>query len=410
MQKTSEPQDPWYAQREKLIGLGEHSVRKTYYPELQQKLDELERFRALLDQSNDCIFLIQASDFTFIDVNESACRQLSYPREEIIAHPISTFLSDEAVERIATLVSAGPAQGWDRDTIVTRLCSSSGLQFPVEITIRLVTFNKALYGVAVARDITERNRAEKVLLENSRMLREMELARQIQLSLLPTAPPDVPGVKFGGCCVPAAHVGGDYYDYYRRDNGVVDLVVADVSGHSIGAALMTAEVRSVLHAEVHSFGSAGAILGALNDILYDDLNQAGLYLTLFYVKYDTQTRILTYANAGHVPPLLSRGNEAACRELDAEGLLIGVRKGVAFEEGEIQLQTGDLLILYTDGVTEAQNESGDMFGRGRLCDIMHAMQQEPPRAIIDAVLREVAAFTGSTVQEDDVTMVVMTVE
>lgn len=410
MQKYPDQQEPWYALREKLIGLGEHSVRKTYYPELQQKLDELERFRALLDQSNDCIFLFQASDFTFIDVNESACRQLSCPREEIIAHPIAKFFTDEAVERIAGMVTAGPPQGWDRDTIVTQLSSCSGVEFPVEITIRLVTFNRELYGVAVARDITERNRAEKALLENSRMLREMELARQIQLSLLPTIPPELPGVRFGGRCVPAAHVGGDYYDYYRRDNGVVDLVIADVSGHSIGAALMTAEVRSVLHAEVHSFDSSGAILAALNDILYDDLNQAGLYLTLFYIKYDTATRMLTYANAGHVPPLLSRRHEAACRELDAEGLLLGVRKKVTFEEGEIQLQEGDLLLLYTDGVTEAQNEAGDMFGRTRLCDILHTMHDEPPRAIIDAVLREVALFTGFAAQEDDVTMVVMKVE
>jgi phosphoserine phosphatase RsbU/P len=263
--------------------------------------------------------------------------------------------------------------------------------------------------VAVARDITERKRAEAVLLENSRMLREMELARQIQLSLLPTGPPLLPGVRLAGCCVPAAHVGGDYYDYFRRENGMVDMVVADVSGHSIGAALMTSEVRSVLRANVHLFDSSGAILAALNDILYEDLNRAGLLITSFYLKYDVATRTLTYSNAGHVPPLLLSGSRGECLDLDAEGLILGIRKGVAFEEKRLVLEAGDLLLLYTDGISEAQDASGEMFGRDRLSGILKARREEEPDEIIDAVLREVTAFAGGQNLEDDVTMIVMKV-
>jgi sigma-B regulation protein RsbU (phosphoserine phosphatase) len=407
MKKPSD--SSWEAEREKIIGLGERSLRKTYYPELQQKLDELERFRSLLDESNDCIFLIQAASLTFVDVNESACRQLFAKRDEFLDQPLARFLPEETVARIADLVVTGPSQGWDRDTITTYLQKGGGERLPVEITIRVVSFNRNLYGVAVARDITERQRAEAALLENSRMRRDMELARQIQLSLLPTGPPELAGVLLAGCCVPATDVGGDYYDYYRRADDVVDLVVADVSGHSIGAALMTAEARSVLRAEVHSFASTGAILAALNEILYEDLNQAGLFITIFYVKYDISSRTLTYSNAGHVPPILSRPSEAACRELDAEGLILGVKEEVAFEEKQFQLEVDDLLLLYTDGITEAQDPDGEMFGRSRLCEILHASQGESPQAIIDIVLREVAAFTGTTTLEDDATMVVLKV-
>ncbi|ACM18635.1 sensor phosphatase, sensory_box and SpoIIE domain-containing [Geotalea daltonii FRC-32] len=409
MTKPSDAGEDWDAQREKIIGLGERSLRKTYYPELQQKLDELERFRSLLDESNDCIFLFQVPSFAFVDVNESACRQLDCPREKFLSLSLENLVPVEDLLRIRQLATAAITDGRDKGTIMTQLNKCSGGEFPAEITIRIVNLNKACYGVAVARDITERLQAQKVLLENSRMLRDMELARQIQLSLLPGAPPRVPGVRLAGCCVPATHVGGDYYDYYIREKGTLDLVVADVSGHSIGAALMTAEARSVLRAQFHSSPSAGKLLAYLNDVLYDDLNRAGLFITLFYVKYDPESRMLAYANAGHVSPLLLRPPEVSCRKLDAEGLIIGVREDETYEEKELQMQPGDLLVLYTDGITEAQNSAGEMFGFSRLCSIVSAISSNPPEDVVSIVLEQLAGFTGTTALEDDVTMIVMKV-
>ncbi|WP_298437910.1 SpoIIE family protein phosphatase [Geobacter sp.] len=410
MKKPSDPTESWDAEREKIIGLGERSLRKTYYPELQQKLDELERFRSLLDQSNDCIFLLGIPSLAFVDVNESACRQLGCTRQELLDGALGKIVPAEALERIRELVAVGPGEGRDRDTIVTDLYRCSGEGFPVEITIRLVRFQGDLYGVAVARDITERKRAEEALLENSRLLREMELARQIQLSLLPGAPPELAGVQISGCCLPATHVGGDYFDYYRREDGVVDMVVADVSGHSFGAALMMAEARSVLRAQVHAFTGTGDILTSLNDVLHEDLSQAELFITMFYVKYDAATRILNYSNAGHVTPLISRRSaRESCCELDADGLILGISKGLSFEEKQLRLEEGDVLILYTDGITEAESGTGEQFGLARLCSIMGAHNSESPGKIIDAVLREVSAFTGGAPQKDDMTMIVMKV-
>ncbi len=409
MKKPSEEEENWESRREKIIGLGDRSLRKTYYPELQEKLDELERFRALLDQSNDCIFLLHVPSCSFVDVNESACRQLGCSRQEILSLPWDRFFPEDAVARARKLLAAGVEQGWDRDTITTRMLRCSGGELPVEVTIRLVTFHKELYGVAVARDITERQRAEEVLLENSRMLRDMELARQIQSSLLPALPPKLPDTELAGCCVPAAHIGGDYYDYFRREDGTVDMVIADVSGHSIGAALLMVEARSVLCAQVQSFTSTGEILASLNQVLYEDLNQAGLFITLFYVKYDPVTRTLTYSNAGHVLPLVAHATGTSCDQLDAEGLILGVRKEVHFEEKQLQLQKGDILLLYTDGVTEAQNAAGELFGSGRLCTILQRNRALGPREIIDTVLREVSAFAGTSTLPDDVAMIVLKV-
>lgn len=409
MKNHSDSPDPLDDLQKKLAGFGEFSLRKTYYPELQQKLDELERFKALLDQSNDCIFLIHFPDRALVDVNESACRQLGCSRGEILSFPLDKFVPKEALFRIRELETVGLEQGLDQDIITTQLNKCSDGWLPVEITIRLVTFNKELYGVAVARDITERKKAEKVLLDNSRMLRDMELARQIQLSLLPAAPPELSGAVVARCCVPATHVGGDYYDYYRREDGMVDLVIADVSGHSIGAALMMVEFRSVLRSSAHSFSSTGEMLAFLNDQLYEDLNQSGLFITMFFIKYDPLTRTLAYSNAGHVLPLLVSMDGGHCRYLDAEGLILGVKKGVEFEEKQIRMHAGDMLVLHTDGIIESENSAGEQFGNDRLCAIIQARRSEPPQVIIDAVLHKVSIFRGATPQEDDVTMIVMKV-
>lgn len=246
--------------------------------------------------------------------------------------------------------------------------------------------------------------------EYSRMLRDMELARQIQLSLLPASPPELAGVMLAGCCVPAAHVGGDYYDYYRREDGLVDMVIADVSGHSIGAALMMVEFRSILRSSVQSFSSTGDMLVFLNDLLYEDLNQSGLFITLFFIKYDPLSRTLSYSNAGHTLPLLvPMDDRGDCRELDSEGLILGIKKGVEFEEKKVRMQAGDLLVLYTDGIIEAEGSAGEMFGIDRLRAIIQARRSEPPQAIIDAVFKEVSIFRGAKLQEDDETMIVMKV-
>lgn len=409
MNGPSDGSRSWQQEREKIIGLGERSLRKTYYPELQQKLDELERFRALIDQSNDCIFLIQLLSNRFIDVNESACRELAMTRHELLTISWDRIFPDEAVSRSMESLANGLEQGWDRDIIATRMRRKSGEELPVEINIRVVTFQKELYGVAVVRDITERRRAEKVLLENSRMLRDMELAKQIQLSLLPTAPPEIPGVTLAGYCLPATHVGGDYYHFFQRDH-LVDLAVADVSGHSIGAALMTAEARAVLRAQLATGSSAGQILTAMNEILNDDLGRSELFITIFCASYDTESRTLTYANAGHSPPLLYRQGGNACHWLDADGLILGIRDNVIYEERQLQMESGDLLLLYTDGITEADDGSGQLFGNERLCKILHSCHKESPQTIIDAILLKVAAFAGTIPLEDDVTMVVMKVE
>jgi sigma-B regulation protein RsbU (phosphoserine phosphatase) len=255
----------------------------------------------------------------------------------------------------------------------------------------------------------ERQEKERALLENAKVAKEMEIARQIQLSLLPAVPPELIRVKFAARCVSATQVGGDYYDFFRRGDEMVDIIIADVSGHSVGAAFIMVEARSFLRAKVHSTGSAGKMLATLNELLYEDLTKSELFITMFYAKYNAERQLLTYANAGHNRPFLYRPKEGRCSELDAEGLILGVKREVTFEELSIQMQRGDLLLLYTDGIIEARNESGDYFGSDRLCSIIGKVHNKEPEQVVETILMEVKEFSGSQAAEDDISLVVMKV-
>jgi sigma-B regulation protein RsbU (phosphoserine phosphatase) len=243
---------------------------------------------------------------------------------------------------------------------------------------------------------------------------EMEIARQIQLSLLPSAPLQVNGAQMAGYCLPAVHVGGDYFDYFATENAV-DIVIADVSGHSVGAALIMAETRSTLKMETHWMmkgqseltNGADKTLALLNDLLFEDLNRADFFISMFYLTYRADTREIAYANAGHNCPLLLRRGARECVELDADGLILGIRKGVGFEEKKLVLSEGDMLLLYTDGVTEARNERGEFFGVPRLCELFVAHAGASPQDLIQIVVAELGRFCRSRSFDDDISLVVL---
>jgi serine phosphatase RsbU (regulator of sigma subunit)/Na+/proline symporter len=240
--------------------------------------------------------------------------------------------------------------------------------------------------------------------------REMQIARAIQLGLLPSRVPEIPGVAMAGTCLPAREVGGDYYDFLPTGVQSVDLVIADVSGHNVGAALIMTEVRTFLRAQAQQLPGAGAAIRALDEFLYEDLGRAELFVTMAYFRYDAATRLLSFACAGHPPPLILRAGPKSCEYIDAEGLILGVKRNVVFEEKQVLLKPGDILLLYTDGITEAENAEGEFFGEGRLCSLMQELHQLSPAELIEELLYQVRLFAGGKSFSDDVTLVAMRVE
>jgi sigma-B regulation protein RsbU (phosphoserine phosphatase) len=348
----------------------------------------------------------QAQGNSNIYVNPALSRITGYSREELLRQNMRLLQGPDtdpaAVEQIRQAINTGRSC-----EVVLKNYRKGGAPFWNELLISPVVDDrgKLTHYIGIQTDVTERRRAEE-----SR--HELEIAKHIQLSLLPAAPLSLPSAELAGVCVPASHVGGDYFDFFHT-SGAVDVVIADVSGHSVGAALIMAEVRSTLRASTRKVAGApvgpAQVLHVLNELLYDDLTGVELFITMFYLEYLSDTRTLKYANAGHNLALLLRLGDATCTPLDAEGLVLGVRREVDFEERSIELAAGDRLLLYTDGVTDAQNPEGEYFDVARLCALFSAYRTLPPEALIEQLLAEVRAFSGHTPLRDDISMVTLQV-
>lgn len=240
--------------------------------------------------------------------------------------------------------------------------------------------------------------------------KEMEIAKTIQLGLLPSKTPQIPGISLAGICVPAKEVGGDYYDYLERDDGSLDLVIGDVSGHNVGSALLMAETRTFIRAHAGKLPATEQVLASLNEFFYEDLGQAELFITMVFMRYHPGKKTLVYSSAGHNPPIVYRSKDRSIERLDADGLILGVKPQVEFETKNVQLCPGDLLVMFTDGVTEAENRQEELFGDDRLCSLLDEFSSFEPKQIIDSILEQVRLFTGVHNFRDDISLVVMKIE
>ena len=251
----------------------------------------------------------------------------------------------------------------------------------------------------------EKTRAAEVELAVARA--HMDIAQQIQRSLLPQAPLSLAGMRVAGRCLPAAQVGGDYFGYFPRGQSGVDSFVGDVSGHGVGAALLMAEARMTFLAERLAEPDAAQILVRLNELLHDDLDRAGHFITACCATFDAKSRVLKYANAGHPPALLLHATDARCTTLAGDGPLLGLARRAEFAEVSVEMRPGDIVVFYTDGVTETRNRSGDLFGRDRLGQAVLEHRSEDPEALVAGIFAALHRFAQGTPREDDVTVVVM---
>jgi anti-sigma regulatory factor (Ser/Thr protein kinase) len=235
---------------------------------------------------------------------------------------------------------------------------------------------------------------------------ELGTARSIQHALLPKDLPKLEGWKIAYHYQPAREVGGDFYDFLRLDDGRVGLVIGDVSGKGIAAALVMANTQSVLRAVARRGNVApGQVLAEANEVLYAYI-PSGTFVTCFYGVLDLENGRLVYANAGHDPPYSQRGGDA--QELRARGMPLGLMPDMPYEEKEAVLAASDDLLLYSDGLVEAHDTKGDMFGFPRLRRLIMAQSTGSGEELIDVLLAELTSFTGTDAeQEDDITLVTL---
>ena len=263
--------------------------------------------------------------------------------------------------------------------------------------------------------IIENAKLANRMVAQERLNRELALAAEVQQQLLPSDPPRGESVEVAGFCQPARGVGGDYYDFIPFDNQL-GIAIADVSGKGMPAALMMSTVQATLRSlsldtgvPPKSYGQVSDMVSKLNRLLCNSTG-ASSYATFFYAQFDERTRRLAYVNAGHNPPLCLRANSSDdFVELSAGGLMVGAFDHCSYEQETFQMESGDLLLAFTDGLTEALNTEGEEFGEVRVKETLAASARLSVNEIRDEIIRRVKEWCFGAPHYDDLTFVVMKV-
>jgi serine phosphatase RsbU (regulator of sigma subunit) len=244
--------------------------------------------------------------------------------------------------------------------------------------------------------------------QRDEMTRELKMAAEVQRRLLPLQPPRCRGYDIAGGMEPVHLVGGDLYDYFKLPDDELGLVVADVSGKGVPAALLMPTVKTSLRMLVSGPEPTGEVLSKLNRIVFD-VTDTPRYVSLFYGKLHLAERRLEYTNAGHPPPLLFRSASEEVLWLGRGGTVVGLLPEVAYENAVVDLKPGDILVIYTDGVTEAWSESDEAYSRGRLLELVATHREGTAAALLRAIGRSLLEFRGAHAVEDDATIIVVRV-
>ena len=271
---------------------------------------------------------------------------------------------------------------------------------PVDFEDLQVTIDRTLRNMAEWREALQ-SRDRLVALQN-----ELDVARGMQQSILPTRFPKDPSYAVYGKMQPARNVGGDFFDVMYLSDGRVGLAVADVSDKGVPAALFMMSSRTLLKGAAIGVGLPGEVLREVNDLLIED-NEGGMFVTLLYAVYDPSSRELTYANGGHNSPLVVHPDGTSALFPLTDGIALGIAPDLSYKQNTVTLSPGDSVIFYTDGVTEAMNSEEEEFGLDPLSEFFRTNPPENPEETTAAVFDAVNAFAGEMAQSDDITCLVL---
>lgn len=259
---------------------------------------------------------------------------------------------------------------------------------------------------------TKFKKAQVNVVEQERMQKEMQVAQEIQHALLPRHFPDIEGYDISTVYRAAKDVGGDYFDFVQIDENILGIIVADVSGKGVPGSLVMTMIRTALRLESRANYSPTDILARVNKFVTDDVKR-GMFITIFFITLDSAKRTISYASAGHNPMILYRKESDSCYFLNTRGMPLGIAlpDGVRFEDSlefdRLKLKKDDILVIYTDGITEAMNKAGEQFGNDRLIAFIKANDELAPEEFTEKLDAELARFTGGAPQGDDITLVVI---
>lgn len=338
-------------------------------------------------------------------------------------------VSRSVVERVAregVPVLTSDAQS-DARFMMRRSVAILGLRsilcVPLEIRDRIVGVlyvdNRMQVGVFTQADLdllmtiassaataVENARLYQVAVDKGRLERELQMAREVQASFLPSETPHLPGWEFAACWRPAREVAGDYYDFIPVDPGRLGLVIADVTDKGMPAALFMVLTRSIVRASVGRASSPSDGITHANRLICAD-SSGGMFVTLCYALLDPAACTLTYVNAGHNPPLLCEASQGQLSELESSGMALGVMSDAVFEQSTVCLGPGDFVVFYTDGVTDAIDAREHEFGMERLQHVILDHRRSSATEIMAALEQALSDFVGPSIPFDDIAIVVV---
>jgi sigma-B regulation protein RsbU (phosphoserine phosphatase) len=298
-------------------------------------------------------------------------------------------------EKLLGIMSLGPKQSEEP-------CSSTDIRLLDSVAAQTgLALENGRLTAAIAAEIAAREKHK----------RELEIAHEVQERLFPQEYPPLTGLDYAGACRPALGVGGDYYDFILLSKTELGIAIGDVSGKGIPAALLMATLRAYLRGQtIHRQTDLTDMMTNLNRLVYES-SAANRYATFFYGELDAVSRALNYVNGGHNPPMVFRKTDSGreVMRLDTGGPVIGLMEDCCYRQGRVALEAGDVLVAYTDGISEAMNTADDEWGEERLIDAVRPNRMVAARALIERLMTSADAFVAGAPQHDDMTLVVVRV-
>lgn len=370
--------------------------------------DSSAQLRAIVESAAEGIITID-EDGRIDLFNLAAERILGYSADEVIGRSVALLLPspyyEEPEETVVRFLRTGLSawSGGSRELLARR---RDGSNVPIDLAVSEFFRGDRRFFTGIVRDVTNRHVRQQLIEEVKAQRLKFETARSIQQKLFPARPPSVRGLDIAGMSQPAEETGGDYFDFLPLDDGGIALVVADVSGHGIGPALVMAETRAYLRALLHADSYLGSVLTRLNRILEDDV-KGEQFVTLFLARFDPRNNGLRYASCGHIAHVIDASG--AVSTLDATCCPLGlIPDEIVYEAPPQTLRPGDVLLLMTDGITDVPPDNP--FGFDNALEIVRQNRHRSAREIIDALVQAVLRHTGDAPPADDITVVVAKVE
>ena len=353
-----------------------------------------DKYRRIVETAGEG-FILMDDNHRIVDVNESFCRLLGFARDEVIGRRPFDFGTEDF--RQYCMSQKNTVMKADYRRVPGHLVSKNGREIPVLFhgNDLIASSGERLGNVAFVTDMSEH-------------LKSLKLAGEVQTTLLPHTPPHVAGLEIAGRSESCDEIGGDYYDFIALPGATALLVaVGDMSGHGVDAALLMTTARAFLRMRVQQAGSLADIVADLNRHLTSDTQQTDRFMTLILMDIDPAAGSLAWVRAGHDPALFYDPHQDRFEELRGPGLALGLNAAVAYSAiGKSSLQPGQIIALGTDGIWEARNTSGEMFGKQRLRALLRQNAEAQAAVLVDQLFQRLQDFTRGTLPEDDRTLVI----